>query len=145
MSPNVKKEDNINIKIKQEGIIALGKKNIPVYSIGGEPKQYESFDLLKGGVLEDVEGNRLRIRKDGTSMDVYIHECFDAIYLSRDPTEPNEEIMVLGADKKVKPLEELVGKEITYVEKSYFSIEDKLKDLPIALRSPLKDAHIVMK
>ena len=136
MSSNIETDDNLETQIKPHGVIVTDKKKIPVYSIISYPKEYDSFDLLRGSILEEVEGNRLRIRKGESSTDFYIHEAFDAIYLSRKPTEPNEEVWNLGKPEKkeLNPLEELLGKEITLVEKNFFNVEDRVRDLPIEVK-----------
>jgi hypothetical protein len=122
------KSDNLEYKITEQGELNTGDKKIKLLSIRGVPKEYKSFDLLKGSVLEEVNGNRLRIRRDGSSIDIYIHEASDAIYLSKKSTKSNEKMHSL--DESEKPLEELVGKTINDVTKKYFSLEDMLKDLP---------------
>ena len=129
---SAKKGNETDLEIKAQGVLVVGEKRIPVYSVISYPQKYESFDVLKGAVLEEVEGNRLRVKRDGTSTDHFIHESFDAIYLSRKPGEPNEDVIAfdLAKDEKFKPFEEFIGKEISYVGKSFSRPDDKVRDLP---------------
>lgn len=124
-------DDDVEIRFDYDFTIENENgKQIDVLSCYGEPKKYLSLDLLEGCFLEGVEGNRLMVSREGNSEYFYLHECFDALYLTKNPREPNEEIYT----EDETPFEDFIGKKITKIEKDFFSYEDKEKDLPWRIR-----------
>jgi len=121
------KDDNIEIMSGK-----IGTKTWPdgqktnVYSIIGRPKEYESFDRLKNTTLEQVDNNLLTVNKEGEESKYYVCESFDIMYLSKN--SPSFKHSMSSGDEE--PLEGFIGKEMDLVQKDFYSMDDRIRDLP---------------
>jgi hypothetical protein len=115
--PYEKPEDNRRMKLQPDGVIV------------GTPLAYRSFLDLKGCVLKEVDGNRLRLSRSGKTFDAYLHGWMDYVYLT-DWKEGRGEKPCLPRGKN--PLEFFLNRKLTYVSRYNFR-EDRGRELVVHL------------
>lgn len=109
------------------------------------PKGYFSFSDLQGRILEEVEDNRIRVRNEKSSIDLYIH-CAGIpkyVYLSTEHGEKDEVVQDISDPnpKMNNPLKGVVNKRIGYVNPKYSSFEHKHAGLPRKVEIYFKDTE----
>jgi len=89
-------------------------------------ESYESFDVLKDSILEDVNGTRLIVEKEGESSEFYINSFSNVLYLSKQPAETTKALFSINEP----PLVGFINREIDLVQKDFWSLQDRIYDTP---------------
>lgn len=98
-----------------------------------DPTEYIGFDYLKGKKLIGVWGDTIRIEDEkGNQENLLIKESSNALFLTDYKLIPGDREIGISDSKQF--LNGFEGHKINEIEKTFFSEEDRRKDLPVYVK-----------